>query len=161
MIVLPGFATLVIVYFENCSRYSFVTPETFRIQDLQWFKYLFKDKTFVDQVVKRYYNLRKRYFNEGYLFSYIDDTVAYLGPAIDRNFEKWGYSFQGTYNGKNYDFMIPEERNARSHEEAIQQIKDTITQRLKHMDSNLDRLYIRCHASMNKKYNSITEDGGT
>ncbi len=142
-------------------RYSFVTPETFRIQDQQWFKYLFKDKSFVDQVVKRYRDLRRRYFNEEYLFSYIDDTVAYLGPAIDRNFEKWGYSFQSTCNGKNYDFLIPEERNARSHEEAVRQMKDTIAQRLKHMDSNLDRLYIRCHASMNKKFNNITEDGGT
>lgn len=142
-------------------EYSFVTPETFRIQDLQWFKYLFKDRDFVDRVVKRYQDLRKQYFNEEYLFSYIDDTVEYLGPAIDRNFEKWGYSFQSTYNGKNYDILKPEERNARSHEEAIRQMKDTITQRIEHMDSNLDRLYIRCHESMNKKYNNITEGSGT
>lgn len=146
--------------FDN-FQYSFVTPETFRIQDLQWFQYLFKDEAFVNQVVKRYHDLRKRYMNEEYLLSYIDGTVTYLGPAIDRNFEKWGYCFNSTYNGVNYDYLQPESRNARSFEQAIQQLKDTITQRLEHMDGNLDRLYIRCHTSMNKKFNHITEDGGT
>lgn len=142
-------------------RYSEVTPETFRIYNTLWFKYLFKDEAFVDQVVDRYKQLRKRYFNEEYLFQYIDETAAYLGPAIARNYEKWGYSFNSTYNGVNYDYLEPESRNVRSFDEAIQQIKDTITQRLDHMDSNLDRLYSLCHESINKRYNQVAEAGGS
>ena len=141
-------------------RFSEVTPETFRIHNALWFKYLFKDEAFVDQVVERYDDLRKRFLNEEYLFQYIDETVAYLGPAIARNYEKWGYSFNSTYNGVNYDYLEPESRNVRSFDAAIRQIKDTITLRLRHMDSNLDRLYTLCHESMNKRYNHVTEAGG-
>jgi len=145
--------------FDN-FKYTVVLPESFTIQNAKWFKYLFKDETFVDQVVDRYQYLRNYYFNEEYLFQYIDDVVSYLGPAIERNNERWGYSFQSTYNGANYDLLIPEERNVRSYEEAVQQIKDVIAQRINYMDSNLDRLYILCHESMNKRYNQDREGGG-
>lgn len=140
-------------------QYSYISPETFLIQGTMWFKYLFKDKIFVDQVLERYIDLRQRFFNEEYIFQYIDDTVAYLGPAIERNYEKWGYSFNSTYNGVDYDYLEPESRNVRSFDQAIQQIKDTITLRLNHMDNNLDRLYSLCHVSMNKRYNHVTEAG--
>ncbi len=143
-------------YYEQTS----VSPETFQVQNEMWYKYLFKDKDFVDQVIARYKDLREQYFNEKDLFRYIDDTVAYLGPAIDRNFERWGYSFNSTYNGVSYDYLIPTERNVRSHEQAIRQIKDCISQRIEHMDGNLDRLYILCHESMNKRYNQDKEGGG-
>lgn len=142
-------------------RYSEVTPETFRIQNALWFKYLFKDEDFVDQVVERYADLRERFFNEEYLFQYINETVDYLGPAIERNYEKWGYSFNNSWNGVNYDYLEPASRNVRSFDEAIQQLKSTITTRLDHMDSNLDRLYALCHESMNKRYNHQTETGGS
>lgn len=132
---------------------SMVSPETFVLHNRLWYQYLFKDEQFVHQVVERYYELRDLYFNEEYLFAYIDATVEYLGPAIDRNFEKWGYSFNSTFNGVSYDYLTPVERNVRSYEEAITQIKETISNRIVHMDSNLDRLYSLCHESVNKMYN--------
>ena len=138
-------------------QWSSISPETFLIQKETWFEYLFKDPAFVGQVEARYLELREKYFSEEYLFSYIDDVVEYLGPAIDRNYEKWGYSFQSTYNGKNYDFLVPAERNVRSHEEAIQQMRAAITDRIDHMDNNLDRLYTLCHQSLNKRFNLIQE----
>lgn len=140
-------------------EYSEVSPETFRIQNSMWFKYLFKDEDFVNKVVARYTQLRRTFFNEAYLFQYIDETAAYLGPAIERNFEKWGYSFNSTYNGVNYDYLEPASRNVRSYAQAVQQIKDCISQRIDHMDNNLDRLYILCHQSMNKRYTHVTEGG--
>ncbi len=138
-------------------EFSVVSPETFELHTKLWYKYLFKDEAFVDQVVDRYYDLRENFFNEEYLFSYIDDVVNYLGPAIDRNFEKWGYSFNSTYNGQDYDYLTPSERNVRSYDDAITQIKYVISNRITHMDSNLDRLYTLCHESINKKYNHDTE----
>lgn len=134
-------------YYEN----SVITPEAYYMQNGLWYDYLFKDKEFVDEVEKRYKELRDRYFNTEYLYQYIDDTVEYLGPAIDRNYEKWGYSFQSEYNGKNYDYLTPEERNVRTYEEAIEQLKGCISQRIEHMDANLERLLILCHESLNKK----------
>lgn len=132
---------------------SVITPETFTLHNSMWYTYLFKDEEFVDRVVKRYKQLRKTYLNEEYLINYIDETIAYLGPAIDRNYEKWGYSFQSVYNGKVYDYLLPVERNPRSYEEAVAQLKGCISERIVHMDSHIDRLYSLCHDSVNKNYN--------
>ena len=140
-------------YYTN----SVVLPETFALHTRLWYQYLFKDPNFVDQVIERYYMLRDSFFNEEYLFTYIDETVTYLGPAIERNFEKWGYSFNSTYNDVSYDFLTPVERNVRSYEEAITQIKETISNRIAHMDKNLDRLYSLCHESLNKQFNHNTK----
>ena len=138
-------------------EYSVITPETFLMQTTRWFNYLFKDENFVNQVVSEYKRLRKTYFSEEYLYQYIDETIAYLGPAIERNYEVWGYSFQSEYNGKNYDYLIPVERNVRSYEEAIAQLKECIRIRIEHMDANVERLYILSHDSLNKKYNRNSE----
>ncbi len=138
-------------YYELSS----ISPETFLMQSSMWYQYLFKDKSFVDDVIDRYYELRETFFNEAYLFQYIDETVAYLGPAVERNFEKWGYSF-----GAEYDYLTPAERNVRSYDEAIAQVKDCISNRIDHMDSNLDRLYYLCHGSTNKVYNYDSNSKG-
>lgn len=138
-------------------EYSATMPETFLLQESVWYKQLFKDEQFVALVVERYHELRETYFNEEYLEKYIDETVAYLSDAIDRNYEKWGYSFQSEYNGKSYDYLFPAERNVRTYEEAIDQLKDCIHQRLEHMDAHMERLYTLCHSSLNKKYNHNSE----
>ena len=140
--------------FDNYELSS-ITPRTFRLQGTMWYKNLFKDEDFVDQVIREYDALRDTYFNEAYLFDYIDDTMEYLGPAIDRNYEKWGYSF-----GQEYDLLMPEERNPRNYEEAIMQLKNCISLRIEHMDENIDRLHLLSHASMNKKYNHDETTGG-
>ena len=131
---------------------SFLSQQTFQLSNRLWYLYLFKDEAFVDRVIDRYQQLRKSFLNEEYLFDYIDSVVEYLGPAIDRNFEKWGYSFD-----TEYDLLTPTDRNVRSHEEAITQIKETISARISYMDSNIDRLYSLCHESVNKKFNHDKE----
>lgn len=141
-------------------RYSESPPESFRIQNALWFRFLFKDETFVDQVVKRYRSLRKRFINEEYIFQYIDDTVDYLGPAIERNYKKWGKVFDDTYNLVQNEFLKAAEPDVRDYAEEIEQIKETLATRMEYMDSNLDRLYSLCHESMNKRYNHMTEAGG-
>ena len=49
---------------------------------------------------------------------YIDETVAYLGPAIDRNFDVWGYTFE------EYRPLDPDSRNPEHYEAAVEQMKD-------------------------------------
>lgn len=132
---------------------SVTSPETFSLQSAMWYAYLFKDKAFVDRVVQRYYELRETVFSEEYLQNYIDETIEYLGPAIERNYEKWGYSFRSEYNGRSYDYLYPEKRNPRNYEEAVQQLKTCVSERIEHMDSHIERLYSLCHDSLNKNYN--------
>lgn len=137
------------------DNYEFSTTEnqTFVLQNSIWYEYLFKDETFVEAVIERYKELRGTYFSEEYLLNYIDETIEYLGPAIDRNYEKWGYSFQSVYNGKDYDYLYPESRNVRNYEEAVLQLKTCLITRIEFIDKNIDRLNNLSHDSLNKKYN--------
>ena len=128
------------------------------LQKSIWYEYLFKDETFVEAVIDRYYELSKSYFNEEYLLNYIDETIEYLGPAIERNYEKWGYSFQSEYNGKSYDYLRPTERNVRNYNEAVLQLKTCVSERITFMDDNIDRLGNLSHDSINKKYNYNKEN---
>lgn len=138
--------------------YSCTNPQTFELHKSIWYVYLFKDKSFVEQVGERYFELRKSCLNEEYLLNYIDETVEFLGPAIARNNKKWGYSFQSEYNGKNYDYLYPVERNVRTYDEAISQLKNCISERIIFMDNNIGRLGNLSHDSINKKYNYNKEN---
>ena len=92
--------------------------------------------------------MRKSYLSDEYLINYIDDVVLYLGDAVDRNFDKWGYTFN-----EEHDLLTPTSRNPRNYEEAVAQLKSTIVNRGNYMDENINHLYRYCHESINKKYN--------
>lgn len=134
---------------NSCDNYreKMLSNIDFDMQGSVWFEMLLKDPNFVDKIINRYHELRKTYLNEDYLLNYIDETVAYLGDAIDRNFEVWGYTFD-----KESD-LLPEGRKIGSYEEAIEQLKNFIIQRGRWLDENIDQLKQFCHPSINKKYN--------
>ncbi len=131
-----------------CDNYthSMIEQEHFEMQYCTWFYMLMKDEHFVEKIIDRYRELRQIYLSDEYLNQYIDDTVAYLGDAIDRNFEVWGYTFAD-------DMLYPEERNPQNHAEAVQQIKDFIAERGAWMDENIEVLLQYSHESKNKKFN--------
>ena len=113
---------------------------------------LFKDKEFTDRVIERYYELRETVFSEEYLFGFIDDTVFYLGDAVERNYDKWGYTFS-----EEYDLLHPHERNPRSYIAAVSQIKTFLTRRLEFMDENIEALRGNSAESKTKKYNEVSD----
>lgn len=119
----------------------------FEMQYLTWFYMLCKDEKFVDRIIDRYRELRQTYLSDEYLLGYIDDVIEYLGPAIDRNFEVWGYTFD------EYLPLKPEERNPEDYEEAVNQMKDFIVERGAWMDENIEILKQYCHESKVKKFN--------
>ena len=61
-----------------------VDPEMFLLQNRVWFNALIQDGRFTERVIQRYRELRETYLSEEYLNQYIDETIAYLGDAIDR-----------------------------------------------------------------------------
>ena len=97
-----------------CDAYqeSAMRTDSFSLINCLWYQMLFKDIEFTDRVIERYYELRETVFSDEYLYGFIDDTIKYLGPAVDRNYEKWGYTFE-----KDYELLHPTERNPRSSEE--------------------------------------------
>ncbi len=130
-------------YQENETSYR-----VFSLQDGLWFDMLFKDEKFVERVIKRYYELEEKYLNEEYMNSYIDSVIEYLGPAIDRNFEKWGHTFTPEYD-RLFDFH----RNLHSYDEAVSQLKNYIKNRHEWMNENIETLRQYCAESKVKNYN--------
>ena len=132
-----------------CDNYlqSTMTPQHFEMQSSVWFYMLIKDEDFVNRVIDRYWELRETYLNEEYLIDYIDQTVDYLGPAIDRNFEVWGDTFE------EYRPLEPEDRNPEDYEAAITQLKEFIYKRGTWMDTYIEALLQYCHESKVKKFN--------
>ena len=102
--------------------------------------------------IKRYQKLRKSYLSEEYLNQYIEDVKAYLGDAIERNYEKWGYSFE-----EPYDLLTPADRNLRNYDEVMEQLKEFIHVRGEWMDENIEILRQYSAASKVKKFNEHTE----
>lgn len=124
----------------------------FQFQNCVWFLMLMKDEEFVEAVIDRYHELRETFLSEEYLFRYIDETAAYLGEAVGRNYEKWGYTFE-----EEQDLLRPTERNPRSYEEAIANLKEAITVRGTWMDENIHTLRQYAAESKVKKFNEHTD----
>lgn len=108
-----------------------------------WYTMLCKDTAFVERVIFRYRQLRQTILSEEYLMDYIDGTAAWLGPAIERNFQVWGTEPQ---------LLLPVQRNLDSNEEALEQMKSFLTTRGAWLDENIELLYQYCHFSATKAY---------
>lgn len=119
----------------------------FTMQYAPWFDALVKDQYFVDMVVAEYHRLREGVLSEEYLMDYIDSSVAYLGSAVNRNYQVWGYMFD--VNGVDDNYLHPAERNPASYEEAVEKLKNFIVARGRWMDNNIEVLYQYCADSKN------------
>lgn len=147
-----GKVTPVVWDFNNaCDNYisDVYDGGGFNMLDSPWFDRLVYDKVFVDMVIEEYRSLRKSYLNTDYLTEFIDDTVEYLGDAIDRNYEVWGYVFEpGAEDDLNY--LVPKSRNYYSYEDAVEQLKYWIAIRGGWLDDHIDTLRQYCADSKNE-----------
>jgi hypothetical protein len=122
--------------YDNYQWFSEPFDEFF-LKDAPWFERLLEDRSFVDKIVDRYYELRKTTFSEEHMYELIDGTTDYLGPAVERNFRVWGYVFQGNH-------LIHSSRNATSYEDAVSRLKNAIDQRFLFLDEHIKDLYEYC-----------------
>lgn len=136
--------------FDNYQEQAMDTEE-FALQECLWYFMLIKDEDFTDAIVRRYRELRKTCLSEEYLYNYIDETVSYLGAAIDRNYEKWGYSFES-----GNALLRPEARHVASFDEAVGQLKGFISKRGKWMDENIETIRQYSATSKSKLYKEHT-----
>ena len=136
-----------------CDHYqhqSMVQPQRFEMQNRLWFDMMMRDPYFTDLLIEEYQHLRKTFFSDEYLESYIDEVVDYLGPAIERNDAVWGYAYE-------QNLLMPEERNPRSYEEAVEQVKTFLKERTDFMDAHIETLCEYSVPSAVKPYNAVTE----
>lgn len=124
----------------------------FLLANRSWFGRLMTDEDFVDRVVARYRQLREGILSDEYLLNYIDETIDYLGPAVERNDEVWGYSYDPE-NLSNNARRHPDEGgtledvNPGSYEEAVGWMKGYMLARSEWLDENIENLYQYCHRS--------------
>lgn len=135
--------------FNNaCDNYQEQAMQTddFRLINSPWYWMLVKNEDFIKRIVERYADLRESVLSDEYLDRYIDDTIAYLGDAIKRNEERWGYSYDDD------TLLIPAERNLHSYDSAVSQLKSIIHERSGFLDREIDSLLQYCAESRVKKF---------
>lgn len=137
--------------FNNCCD-NYIEDQTpmagFFMQYRPWYFMLCKDEAFMEKVITRYHQLRKGILSEEAVESYIAGVQSYLGPAIERNFEKWGYSFL-----PEKDLLYEDERKIGSYEAAVEQYETRLVRRMRWMDEHIEDLRSYSHESINKKFN--------
>lgn len=130
--------------FDNFAEDAY-SPDELWLQGRTWYFMLTKDEYFTSEIISRYKQLREGVLSEEYLTDYIDSTLEYLGDAIERNFEVWGYTFDDT------EMLIPAKRNLSSYEDALEQYTDMIKQRGDWLDENIDVIRQYSHESKKQK----------
>lgn len=111
-----------------------------------------RDPDYTERVISRYRALREGVLSDESLSSFVDAAVDYLGPAVERNYERWGYSFDVTKVDAN-NKLSPDERNPTSYEEAVEQLKEFIVERGRWLDDNIEGLRQFSAESATKQYN--------
>ena len=141
---------MVVWDFNNaCGNYTDLDEwePGFQMQDTLWQWMLTKDEAYCQRIIDRYRMWRESFLGEEYLMNYIDEAIAYLGPAVERNFQVWGYSFEG------YRPLDPDSRNPDSFEDAVEQLKTPIRDRGRRLDDFIETVQQYGHPSVNKRYN--------
>ncbi|HEL0709555.1 TPA: CotH kinase family protein [Streptococcus equi subsp. zooepidemicus] len=149
---------LVVWDFNNAFDNQIEAPydeADFTLSDAPWFCMLLKDPSFVKLVVTRYHQLRQNVLSTDYLIKYIDATVAFLGPAIQRNYHKWGYVFTVPSRSDATNYLVPASRNYRSYEASVKQLKDFIRRRGRWLDKHIETLYQ--YSAPSKNTNTLLE----
>jgi len=131
--------------------------DEFYLNGRSWFDRLFMSPYFAEQVISRWKSLRQGDLAEERLVSYMDEVVTWLGSAVDRNFDIWGYSFDyRNLSAVARRFPRPEERaagvtmadlNPSSFEEAMSQKRDFMVERGRWFDDHIEMLRQYSHPS--------------
>jgi hypothetical protein len=102
--------------------------ETFQIRIPR----MLQDTAFVHLFQQRWHKARQSFLHTDSLFAYIDSTINFLKPAIDRNYYVWPVIDRDIFNS-NYV--------SQSYEEEIWNIKNWLSERLVWIDQNIDYIY--------------------
>jgi len=151
--------------FNNIFDNFFLTMpvDEFYLNGRGWFDRLFMSPYFTEQVIRRWNSLRQDALSEERLVDYMDDIAEWLGSAIDRNFEVWGFSFD--YNNMSdlarrrprpeeySEGVTMADLNPASFEEAMAQKRDFMIERGRWIDDHIEILRQYSHPSRHALWN--------
>lgn len=137
---------------NSCDNYeddlfngkSFIFPTT------GYYRMLFMDEDFVKKVIDRYNKLRKTYLSDEYITNYINETIDWLGPAVERNYKRWSNAFEA--NQLKTDEIEKKDRNQHSTKEAVLYMQNWLKERGEWMDKHIDALQYYSHLSSHKRW---------
>jgi len=118
----------------------------FSMTQAVFYEQLLKDEDFTKGLIQRYRALRKTKLNTNRLNNYIDDTITFLGDSVTRNNKRW----KDMYDLRQYDtrsYLHRLNRNVRSYDEAVKQLKDYLGKRGAWLDEHIDTLRQYSHPS--------------
>jgi len=145
--------------FNNVMNNFFVNMpvDSFLLADRGWFDRLMMCPHFTDSVIRRWNDLRRYTLSEERLINYKQDVEDWLGSAIDRNFEVWGYSFDPANVSRLARRLVTYEEaaegltrydvNPSSFEEAQEWARDYMIERGRWLDSYIETLRQFSHPS--------------
>ncbi len=122
--------------YDNYQWFSQSTSEFYGANH-SWFSRMLQDRQFADLVIERYQLLRKTTLSEEHMLSVLQESEDSLKPAIERNFKVWGYSFD-------LNLLTGRDRDLKSHEEAMQQLRSEIHARFAFLDQHITDIYQYC-----------------
>lgn len=140
--------------FDNYEYYALDMDEFYLISN-PWYVMLLRDEEFVEQIINRYSVLREGILSEKRINELIDETITFLGPAVARNDDVWGYSYKDNWLD-NFDMELQPlsyDRNPENYEDAVLQLKECIKKRGRFLDENIHVLRQFCAESKVKEWN--------
>ena len=114
--------------------------ETTAFHSAPWFDMILRDPVFTAAIIERFAQLRESILSDEAIEAFVEETSNYLGPAIDRDWARWGYYYiDGNY-------LLPDDpggkdRNTHTHQEEVDRILDVLSRHGAWMDAHLDSLY--------------------
>lgn len=131
--------------FDNCAdNYSLqaANSEWTALVEQPWYEQLIKDPKFQKKIVTRYKQLRKTILSDDNLEKFVDDTLKYLGNAIDRDRSRWtsAYNMKHLLNVVTDDDGLEIDRNMENPREEAQRFLDVIYLHANALDDNLSKI---------------------
>ena len=140
---------------------NFLVPmpeDRFFLAERGWHARLMMCEYFTDRVIRRWHELRRGILAEDRLIQYMQEVEDWLGSAIDRNFEVWGYSFdpsqvsqlarrQGTRAQRHQEGVTIYDVNPSSFEEAQEWARNYMIARGIFLDNYIEALRQFSHQS--------------
>lgn len=116
------------------------------MQEAPWFRQLLRDPQFVSAIITRYRQLRGGVFSDSSVMRFLGEVSGYLGPAIQRDWSRWGGNYTDDYLKQASDDTT--DRNVSSYEEEITRLSTAYLAHAQWLDQNIHELYQYCDSKI-------------